>query len=179
MLTRIIYVASAILFSLLYLLACGKEEPNTVKQVKIGELRNGVPTLTYSDMPKLKRALQLAFLPSMRIDSVFLHEDIDATGNTVILLTAKGQETDSIYSSVNITTRQVNGISLVSEPVNPDVPRWCWTAFGCAECYVVNTICNCTAGGPGSYDKPCSLGSFGVVRPDNLLEIMVAYLSKE
>lgn len=179
MFPKIIFIVSAILCSLLYLLSCEKEENSNSSQVKVGEIRNGMPILTYANMPKLKRALQLAFLPSMRIDSVFLHEDIDDKGDTVIILTALGQETDSIYSSVNITTRQINGISLVSGPIDPDVPRWCWAPWGCAECLIVNNHCNCASNGPGTYDKPCSLGSFGVVRPNDLLEIIVPYLSKQ
>ena len=179
MFTRIICIALTISGIVLLMFSCEKEEGADLSQVKIGEYSNGVPTLSYANMPKLKRALQLAFLPTMRIDYIFMHEETDAMGNTQVWLTALGQETDSIYSSVNIPTRQINGISLVSEPVNPDVPRWCWAPFGCAECYVVNTVCMCASGGPGNNDKPCWVGSDGIPRPDDLLDIVVPYLSRQ
>lgn len=166
------------LFGILVILTSCEDTPcPNLNQVVIGEVNsNNQPTLTYSDLPKLNRALQLAFLPGTRIDTIFLYKDISNDNNEEIILIAIGQENDSVYTSVNFVTRQINGISLVSNPETR--PRYCTAAWGCVDCVIVNNRCDCESSPPG---RPCALATSapgGSVRPFDVLDFIIPFLAK-
>jgi hypothetical protein len=147
------------------------------QQVIIGELRGDVPYLTYNNLPKLKKALQLAFSAGARIDTVFLHLEKEPQNEGVIMLTAIAKESDSIYTSVNFQIRRPNGKPITWVPI--EEPRWCTGACTSGNspvgCYSSKSTCLC--GGTGN----CSTMNIvvgGISRPKDLAEIIIPYLGQ-
>lgn len=159
-----------------------KEEPcDDLNQVQIGEFRNGTPYLTYENPTKLTRAMQLAFLPSMVIDSVFLYKEKESDEGVSVILAASGQESDSVYTTVSFSIKASLDKPIIWGPVGPD-PVWC--KGYCIEdnhtftrCMGTNNDCSCMPG-----DRPCPVSQVvtgGVSRPKDIARILIPYLASK
>lgn len=175
------------LFALLatVLIVCGvlttcttRKEPCDLSQVVIGEWKQGVPLLAYENTAKLTRAMQLAFLPTMVIDTIFLRVEQEDDQGADLVLTAGGQETDSTYSSVNFQLRAPKDKPITWGLVGPE-PSWCTgfcimnNEFG--RCFGTNNDCTCMPG-----DTPCEISTtvIGTVsRPQDIAKIIIPYLA--
>jgi hypothetical protein len=155
----------------IFLMVSCNPKPSNVNEVVLGELRDGTPQLTYSNLPKLKKALQLAFSAGARIDTIFLHSEKETQNDGVIMLTAIAKESDSIYTSVNFQIRIPNGKPITWVPVGD--ARWC-TGKCTSGCYSTKTSCICQSG--TCSDMPIVVG--GVNRPIDLSEIIIPYLAQ-
>jgi len=160
------------------LTSCDKPKPSNVNEVVLGELIDGKPQLTYSNLPKLKKALQLAFSAEARIDTIFLHSEKEPQNDGVIMLTAIAKESDSVYTSVNFKIRRQNGKPITW--VSIEEPRWCTgdckSAGSLYTCVPVGNSCFCSGTGNCS-TMPIVVG--GVNRPKEIAEIIIPYLSQE
>jgi hypothetical protein len=143
-------IATAVLL-FVCLQACEKPEviaptQPPMKDVILGEMREGEPVLTYPDYDRLKDAMKYAFPSNTTIDTVFLHNIEDGAGESVVYLTAVGTNdmdgVEPITSSINFRFLIVTGMIKWE---NPWDAFYCTPNGGCPGCIVRNSsLCGCT-----------------------------------
>lgn len=154
--------------------SCKKTEKPCLNQVIIGELRENTPFLTFEDGNKLSRALQLAFIPNAKIDTIFLYNEKDSEGKNIVVLAAEAIENDSLYTSVNFNL-VLEERAIIWKPTSK--PRWCRgfciNGFEFSSCIGYINDCTCLVG-----DGPCQHQSNITYQPNDIAEIIIPFLTK-